>query len=132
LLTILRYLITPNIWPLNKKYKDHVPPFFFPDDRIPLLLIVILGVQHALTKISGVITPILAISRGAFFLDAERTAYLVSAGFITTGVASFLQITRSRILGTPYYFGTGLLSVLGPTFDIIPIGMLKLSGSEMR
>ncbi|SMR50556.1 unnamed protein product [Zymoseptoria tritici ST99CH_1E4] len=118
-----QYLFTPNIWPLNKRYKDHVPPFFFPDDRIPLLLIFILGVQHALTKISGIITPILAISRGAFHLDAETTAYLVSAGFITTAVASFAQITRSRIRGTPYYFGTGVLSVLGPTFDIIPIAI---------
>lgn len=118
----LRYLFTPNVWPFNKTYRDHVPPFFFPDDRIPLLLILILGLQHALTTISGIITPILAISRGAFYLDAQTSAYLVSAGFITTGIASFLQITRSRIRGTPYYFGTGVLSVVGPTFDIIPVG----------
>ncbi|CZT15519.1 uncharacterized protein RCC_12157 [Ramularia collo-cygni] len=117
-----KYLFTPNIWPFNKKYKDHVPPFFFPNDRIPLLLILILGLQHALTKVSGIITPVLAISRGAFYLDAQTSAYLVSAGFITTGIASFLQITRSRIRGTPYYFGTGVLSVVGPTFEIIPIG----------
>lgn len=119
----LRYLFTPNIYPLNKKYAHHTPPFFYPNDRLPLLLLLILGFQHALTKISGIITPILAISRGAFYLDAQTSAYLVSAGFITTGIASFLQITRSRIWGTEgYYFGTGVLSVVGPTFDIIPVG----------
>lgn len=39
------YLFTPNIWPLNRKYKDHIPPFFYPDDKIPLLLILILGIR---------------------------------------------------------------------------------------
>lgn len=117
------YLFTPNIWPLNKKYKDHVPPFFYPDDKIPLLLILILGIQHALTMISGIVTPILAISRSAFYFDTATTEYLVSAAFITSGIATLLQITRSRIRGTPYYLGAGLLSVIGPTFDIIPIAI---------
>lgn len=117
------YLFTPNIWPLNRKYKDRVPPFFYPDDKIPLLLIVILGIQHALTMISGIVTPVLAIARGAFFLDTRTTEYLVSAAFITSGIATLLQITRTRIRGTPYYLGAGILSVIGPTFDIIPIAI---------
>lgn len=115
------YLFTPNIWPLNKRYKDHVPPFFYPDDKIPLLLILILGIQHALTMISGIVTPVLAISRGAFYFDTETTEYLVSAAFITSGIGTLLQITRTKIRGTPYYLGAGILSVIGPTFDIIPI-----------
>lgn len=115
------YLFTPNIWPLNKKYKDHVPPFFYPDDKIPLLLILILGIQHALTMISGIVTPVLAISRSAFYFDTATTEYLVSAAFITSGIGTLLQITRTKIRGTPYYLGAGILSVIGPTFDIIPI-----------
>jgi len=115
------YLFTPNVWPLNRRYKDHTPPFFYPNDKIPLLLIVLLGVQHALTMISGIVSPILAVSGSAFHFDTRTTEYMISAGFITSGVATLLQITRSRIGGTPYYFGTGLLSVVGPTFDIIPI-----------
>ena len=115
------YLFTPNIWPLNRKYRDHVPPFFYPDDKIPLMLILLLGLQHALTMISGIVSPILAVAAGAFHFDAEITQYLVSAGFITSGIATFLQVTRSKLSNTPYYLGTGLLSVVGPTFDIIPI-----------
>ncbi|KAI5371182.1 putative nucleobase cation symporter 2 family [Septoria linicola] len=117
------YLFTPNIWPLNKKYKDHIPPFFYPDDKIPLLLILILGIQHALTMISGIVTPILAVARGAFYLDTRTTEYLVSAGFITSGIATLLQITRTRIRGTQFYIGAGILSVIGPTFDIIPMAI---------
>ena len=117
------YLFTPDIWPLNRKYKDQVPPFFYPDDKIPLLLILILGIQHALTMISGIVTPILAVSRGAFYLDTKTTEYLISAGFITSGIATLLQITRTRIRGTPYYIGAGILSVVGPTFDIIPMAI---------
>ncbi|CAK1354661.1 unnamed protein product [Cercospora beticola] len=117
------YLFTPNIYPFNKKYRNHIPPFFYPDDRIPLLLILILGIQHALTMISGIVTPILAISRGAFYLSTQDTESLISAGFITSGIATLLQITRCRIRGTPYYIGCGVLSVVGPTFDIIPIAL---------
>lgn len=115
------YLFTPNIWPLNRRYKDHVPPFFYPNDKIPLLLILLLGLQHALTMISGIVSPILAVSNGAFHFDAQTTEYLISVGFITSGIATLLQITRTKITRTPYYLGTGLLSVVGPTFDIIPI-----------
>ncbi|KAK5125875.1 hypothetical protein LTR08_005122 [Meristemomyces frigidus] len=115
------YLFTPNIWPLNRRYKNHVPPFFYPNDKVPLLLILLLGLQHALTMISGIVSPILAVSGGAFHFDATITEYLISVGFITSGIATLLQITRTKLTGTPYYLGTGLLSVVGPTFDIIPI-----------
>lgn len=115
------YLFTPNIWPLNRKYKDHVPPFFYPNDKIPLLLILLLGIQHALTMISGIVSPILAVSNGGFHFPTATTEYMISVGFITSGIATMMQISRSHIKGTPYYFGTGLLSVVGPTFDTIII-----------
>lgn len=69
--------------------------------------------EHALTKISGIVTPILIIARGAFYLDSRTTEYLISAGFITSGIGTLLQITRTRIRGTPYYIGSGVLSVVG-------------------
>ncbi|KAK5115414.1 hypothetical protein LTR85_009874 [Meristemomyces frigidus] len=115
------YLFTPNIWPLNRRYRDHIPPFFYPNDKIPLLLILLLGLQHALTMISGIVSPILAVSGGAFHFDATISEYLISVGFITSGIATLLQISRTKITKTPFYLGTGLLSVVGPTFDIIPI-----------
>jgi xanthine/uracil permease len=71
--------------------------------------------------IGSIVSPPLAIAGGAFNFDAEITQYLVSAAFITTGIATALQVTRIHITKTPFYIGTGLLSVVGPTFDILPI-----------
>ncbi|KAJ5377024.1 hypothetical protein N7509_013910 [Penicillium cosmopolitanum] len=106
------YLITPNIWPLNKRYKNHEAPFYGLNDEVPILLTIILGLQHALTMIGSVVSPPLAIASGAFNLDAEQSQYLVSAAFITTGIATALQVTRVHLFNTPFYIGTGLLSVV--------------------
>ncbi|KAJ5301168.1 carbonic anhydrase [Penicillium atrosanguineum] len=123
------YLVTPNIWPLNKKYKDYEAPFYGLNDEVPILLTIILGLQHALTMIGSVVSPPLAIASGAFYLSAEESQYLVSAAFITTGIATALQVTRVHLTKTPFFIGTGLLSVVGPTFDILAIAF---SYTDMR
>ncbi|KAF2681597.1 purine permease [Lentithecium fluviatile CBS 122367] len=115
------YLITPNIWPLNRKYKDYTAPFYGLNDRVPVLLTLLLGLQHALCMIGSIVSPPLAIASGAFSFDSAMTEYLVSTAFITTGIATALQVTRLHIMKTPFFIGTGLLSVVGPTFDILPI-----------
>ncbi|EED13589.1 purine permease, putative [Talaromyces stipitatus ATCC 10500] len=115
------YLITPNIWPLNRKYKDFETPFYGLNDHVPIFLTIILGLQHALTLVGSVVSPPLAIAGGAFYLDSEQTQYLVSTAFITTGIATALQVTRLHVMKTPFFIGTGLLSVVGPTFDILNI-----------
>jgi xanthine/uracil permease len=115
------YLVTPNIWPLNRKYRDYEAPFYGLNDEVPILLTIILGLQHALTMIGSVVSPPLAIAGGAFNFDPIVTEYLVSTAFITTGIATALQVTRVHISKTPFFIGTGLLSVVGPTFDIIPV-----------
>jgi xanthine/uracil permease len=71
--------------------------------------------------VGSIVSPPLAIAGGAFYLDAETTQYLVSVAFITTSIATAIQITRLHIYKSPYYIGTGLLSVVAPTFDIIAI-----------
>ena len=38
-----------------------------------------------------------------------------------SGILSSIQITRFHIYRTPYYIGTGLISVVGTSFAIIPI-----------
>jgi xanthine/uracil permease len=106
---------------LNKEYKDYQAPFYGLNDEVPILLTIILGLQHALTMIGSIVSPPLAIAGGAFNFDATITQYLVSAAFITAGLATFLQVPRVHLKGTPYYTGTGLLSVVGPIFDILPI-----------
>jgi len=115
------YLITPNIWPLNKKYKDFTAPFYGLHDQVPILLTLLLGLQHALTMIGSIVSPPLAIAGGAFNFDPAMTEYLVSTAFITTGIATALQVTRVHLAKSQFYIGTGLLSVVGPTFDILPI-----------
>lgn len=115
------YLITPNIWPLNRKYRDYEAPFFGVNDEVPIFLTIILGLQHALCMVGSIASVPLAIAGGAFYLDTELTEYLVSASFIVTGIATAIQVTRVHLKGTPYYIGTGLLSVVGPTFDVLAI-----------
>jgi xanthine/uracil permease len=115
------YLITPNIYPLNKKYRDFEAPFYGLNDEVPIFLTIVLGLQHALTMIGSVVSPPLAIAGGAFNLDSAQTQYLVSAAFITTGISTALQVTRIHLMQSPLYIGTGLLSVVAPTFDILAI-----------
>jgi hypothetical protein len=105
------YLVTPNIWPLNKKYKDYTSPFYGLHDKVPILLTILLGLQHALTMIGSIVSPPLAIAGGAFNFDPAMTEYLVSTAFITTGLSTALQVTRVHITKSPFYIGTGLLSV---------------------
>lgn len=71
--------------------------------------------------IGSIVSPPLAIASGAFHLDSPATQYMVSAAFITAGIATALQVTRVHLAKTPFFIGTGLLSVVGPTFDILPI-----------
>lgn len=75
-------------------------PFFGLNDRIPVLLALILGLQHALAMLGGVITPpkILAQSMNLDTMDKE---YLVSSGLIVCGILSAVQITRFHIHKTP-------------------------------
>lgn len=120
------YLVTPNIWPLNRRYKDHSPPFYGLNDEVPILLTVLLGLQHALCMIGSIVSPPLAVA-GVLNLDTALTEYMVSASFIVTGIATALQVTRVHIAKSPFFIGTGLLSVVGPTFDIIAIVMAYAS-----
>lgn len=121
------YLVTPNIHPFNRKYKGYATPFYGLNDEVPILLTILLGLQHALTMIGSVVSPPLAIAGGAFYLDSAQTSYLVSAAFMIAGIATAVQVTRIQLGKTPFYIGTGLLSTVGPTFDIIAIAIAYAS-----
>lgn len=60
------WLLTPDIPPFNRKYKDRVQPFYGINERIPLLLTVLLGIQHAMSMMGG----------GKLLLMFSRTAIL--------------------------------------------------------
>ncbi|KXX82390.1 Uric acid-xanthine permease [Madurella mycetomatis] len=114
------FLFRPNL-PFMKK-PDKPPPFFGLNDRMPVVLALILGFQHALAMLAGVITPpMIMAGAGGVNLGPEQTQYLVSTALIVSGLLSAIQITRFRIMRTPYYIGTGLISVVGISFSIIPV-----------
>lgn len=112
------YLFLPDI-----PFKTKVPktqPFFGLNSSMPVVLGLVLGFQHALAMLAGVVTPPMIIA-GAANLSTDTQQYLVSASLISSGLLSCIQITRFRIWGTKYFIGTGLLSVVGTSFATISI-----------
>jgi NCS2 family nucleobase:cation symporter-2 len=76
-------------------------PFFGLNDPMPILLALLLGLQHALAMLGGIVTPPIIIA-GAIHLPVEQTQYLVSTSLIVCGLQSLIQITRFHIYNTPY------------------------------
>lgn len=114
------FLFTPNIPGLKRAKR--AAPFFGLNDKMPIMLALILGFQHALAMLAGVITPPIILSgQGGGNFDTGTAQYLVSTSLIVCGILSAIQITRFHIYGTPYYIGTGLISVVGTSFATIPV-----------
>ncbi|KAL2847461.1 purine permease [Aspergillus pseudoustus] len=114
------FLFTPRL-PFMKKQRRSAP-FFGLEDRIPVVLALLLGLQHALAMLAGVITPpiILGGSSGANF-GSEEYQYLVSTSLIVSGLLSAIQMFRFHVYKTRYYIGTGLISVVGTSFATITV-----------
>ncbi|OJJ50727.1 hypothetical protein ASPZODRAFT_54641 [Penicilliopsis zonata CBS 506.65] len=112
------YLFRPEIPFLKRPMRAQ--PFFALNDRIPILLALLLGLQHALAMLGGIVAPPI-IMAAAVNLTTEYTEYLVSTSLIVCGLLSLIQITRFHIHKTPYYIGTGVLSVVGVSFSIITV-----------
>lgn len=93
-------------------------PFFGLQDSMPVLLAILLGFQHALAMLAGIITPPIIIGSAANFAPGT-TQYMVSTSLIVCGILSAVQITRFHIYKTPYYIGTGLISVVGTSFAVV-------------
>lgn len=85
------FLFKPNL-PFMKKTR-RAAPFFGLHDRMPVFLALLLGFQHALAMLAGVITPPIILS-GAAHLTGSQQRYLVSTSLIVCGLLSAIQITR--------------------------------------
>lgn len=93
------FLFRPSI-PFMKKTRRGTP-FFGLNSKMPLLLALLLGLQHALAMISGIITPpILLGGASGANLAVDKQQYLVSTALIISGFLSMIQITRFRIYKT--------------------------------
>ncbi|RPA90088.1 Xanthine/uracil permease [Choiromyces venosus 120613-1] len=105
--------------------------FFGLDDRMTVLLALLLGFQHALAMLAGVVSPpppIILGGAGGANLSAEIQQYLVSTSLIVCGILSAIQITRFHVWGTPYVlviwmpeWGDAKHSSVGTSFAIIPV-----------
>ena len=114
------FLFTPNL-PFMKK-STRTAPFFGLNDKMPIFLALLLGFQHALSMLAGLITPpIILAGQGGANLPPNQAQYLVSTSLIFCAIGSAIQITRFHIYKTPYYLGTGLISVVGTSFATIPV-----------
>jgi hypothetical protein len=94
------FLFRPNI-PFMKKDR-RASPFFGLNDSMPVLLALLLGLQHALAMLAGVMTPPIILSgQGGVNLPPDWQQYLVSTSLIVCGILSSIQITRFHIYKTP-------------------------------
>jgi hypothetical protein len=94
------FLFRPNI-PFLRKQRQ-ASPFFGLNDRLPVFLALLLGFQHALAMLAGVITPPIILSGAAGVnLETDGQQYLVSTALIVSGILSMVQITRFHVFGTP-------------------------------
>ena len=112
-------LFTPSI-PFTRFKQSKPPQFFGLNDELPLLLALLLGFQHALSMMGGLISPSI-IYASAANLERADLDYLLSAQFIGAGFMSLMQVCRFRIPFTKIHVGTGMVSVLGETFGTIAV-----------
>ncbi|KAF9474341.1 xanthine/uracil permease [Pholiota conissans] len=106
------WLCTPKLPFMHQANRS--PPFYALDDDLPLILAISSGLQHSLAMLAGLITPPI-IFASALSLDAETSAYMISASLIGCGIMSFIQMSRFHLF-RGYYLGTGLITVVGTSF----------------
>jgi len=108
--------------------------FFGKDAQLPFFVSAIMGLQHCLAMLAGIITaPLLIFNDGCMLGDEElcsKKQYGISAALIASGCLSLVQVLRFKLVGG-YFLGTGLLSVVGISFTFIPIARSVVS-SEIK
>lgn len=92
------FLFTPSIPFVRRRVQ--AAPFFGLNEKLPVLLALLLGLQHSLAMLAGIITPPIILASAAN-LSADIEQYLVSTSLIVSGVLSLIQITRFHIAKTP-------------------------------
>ena len=110
-------------------------PFYGKDAKPALSITMIMGLQHMLAMLVGVITPPRLLANEGCLLGRDPelcalTPYLICSALLASGLLSILQIMRVRLCGG-YYFGTGLVSVVGPSFTFLPIGQTMMKEATL-
>lgn len=117
------WLCMPQI-SFGKKIKP--PPFLAKDAKLPLFVALVMGLQHCLAMLGGIITPPSLIAADACFAWqydkdlCESKEYLISASLMTSGILTIMQVLRFKLC-KGYTLGTGLISVMGTSFTFLPL-----------
>ncbi|CAM9667929.1 unnamed protein product [Pylaiella littoralis] len=105
-----------------KREAREQPPFFGHDEKIAPFIAIIMGLQHALAMVGGVITvPLLVAGPFDANLGDAQSQYLISAALIVSGITSIIQVIQIKIPKTNIVIGTGLVSVMGTSFTFLPV-----------
>ncbi|KAK4046253.1 hypothetical protein OIV83_006232 [Microbotryomycetes sp. JL201] len=103
----------------SEKYKNREMPFFSANEPLPILLMLLLSVQHCLAMLGGLVTPPLLLGgAGGAALAPAQQAYLISASLIICGLSTALQVSSIK-LPFGYRLGSGVLTVTGTSFAFI-------------
>jgi len=118
-----RYLCTPR-WPYpaccGAKENVRDPPKFFPlDEKMAFIPAAILGFQHMIAMLIGLITP--ASILGLNSNDNNTRLYLINASIIVAGLMTLVQSMGVKHPRIPFQWGAGTLSVMGVSFTTVPI-----------
>ncbi|EKX43833.1 hypothetical protein GUITHDRAFT_110286 [Guillardia theta CCMP2712] len=120
-----KWLCTPRV-PCSKPTKP--PPFYKIKQALPWTIAIIMGFQHALAMIGGIVSvPLLLAGPFDGKMKIEEKEYLISCGLIASGILSLIQITQFKLGNTGYYLGTGMISVLGTSFTFVPIARSSMA-----
>lgn len=117
------------------KKKVQPAPFYGKDSKPSFLIIMIMGLQHMLAMLVGVITPPRLLANEGCLLNRDSdlcsiTPNLICSALLASGILSIMQIARVKLCGG-YYFGTGLISVMGPSFTFLPIGQAMMQEATL-
>ena len=123
-----KYMCMPKLLPWFEKGGAPPPTTFSKDEKVPLLLSLLLGFQHALAMMGGIATS------GGYLITndtclgwqkdsqmCDRMPWMISCAWLTSGILTIVQVFRLKVKGTPFYIGTGLISVMGTSFTFLPL-----------
>jgi uric acid-xanthine permease len=123
-----KYLCMPVI-PYTKN-GNKPPPFYSKDQWLGIFLAALMGLQHFMAMVGGIITPPILIYNQTFSAygarDTDIATYLVNAALIMSGLTTLVQVTSFPLgswRGRKYQLGTGMVSVMGTSFTWLPIAV---------
>ena len=92
-------LVTPRL-PWSKEARK-LPPFFGRDEKLALFPSVIMGLQHALSMMSGIVVVPYVISKfsmdGFPWKNEALYQYIISAALISCGIMTFFQVMQFHL-----------------------------------